>query len=156
MGMQFVTQADGETSQEETFSAKVAHRIREERERLGLNQDEFGPLAGVKRATQIFYEANSRQPNTRYFGHLEQNGIDIAFILCGSRSLPKYNDHASLHYKAEMLWTAFSASIKIANPSASSESIEASLAAFKALCAVCSSQSDPDVLEELRSRLRDK
>lgn len=149
-----MTCIDDDASQDETFSAKVANRIREERERLGLSQEEFAPLARIKRATQIFYESNSRHPSTRYFGHLEQNGIDIAFILFGSRSLPTYNDQDWLHFKDEMLWEAYSASIKIGNPSASSESIEASLAAFKAFCAVFSNQSEPDVLEELKSRLR--
>lgn len=138
----------------ETYSAEVSRRIREERERLGLNQEEFGVRAEVGRATQIFYEAGSRFPTTKYFGALEQHGIDTVYLLTGSRSKSTYSDLEWLHFKPEALWAAFSAAISIGNPSASQATVESSLAAFKAFCAIGTDHSDPNLFKDLATRLK--
>ena len=149
-----MTLNSAEITPDKSLSVMIAQRIREERERLGLSQVEFSQMAHIKRSTQIYYEAGTRYPGTKYFECLEQSGIDVTYLLTGQRSLTTYNEKEWLHFKSDALWDAFSAAIKITNPSASSDSIAASLAAFKALCLVCYDQSDPLIVEDFVSRMR--
>ncbi|PMZ04636.1 transcriptional regulator [Pseudomonas sp. FW306-02-F02-AA] len=67
---------------------RVGERLREERERLGLNQTEFGVLLGVSRGTQKNYELGANSLDLRYVAALEEHGADAAFILTGRRSTP--------------------------------------------------------------------
>jgi transcriptional regulator with XRE-family HTH domain len=67
---------------------RVGERLREERERLGLNQTEFGELLGVSRGTQKNYELGASSLDLRYVAALEERGIDAAFVLTGRRSTP--------------------------------------------------------------------
>lgn len=130
-----------------SYSEQVAQRIRLERERLGLTQAAFAEMAGVGRASQIFYENNDRYPDTAYFEKLAQHNIDVPYLLSGQRSQSTYDDADWLHFKSEVLWEVFTASLKIGQPT---QSAEASLAAFKAFCAVYSERNDEGALAELR------
>ena len=67
---------------------QVGERLREERERLGLNQTEFGALLGVSRGTQKNYEQGANSLDLRYVAALEDCGVDAAFVLTGRRSTP--------------------------------------------------------------------
>ena len=44
----------------------IAERLREERARLGMNQDAFAAAAGVQRRTQVNYERGERSPDCAY------------------------------------------------------------------------------------------
>lgn len=134
----------------DTYSLQVAQRIRVERERLGLTQATFAEMAGIGRATQIFYENNDRNPDTAYFEKLSEHGIDIIYLLSGHRTLSTYNDADWLHFKSEVLWEVFSASLAIGHPKMNPQSMEASLAAFKAFCSVYSERKDEGALQEIR------
>lgn len=59
------------------------HRLRRERDRLGLTQDDFGRLGGVKRLTQYLYEQDSRVPDLRYLMRLAEAGVDVVYLLLG-------------------------------------------------------------------------
>lgn len=67
---------------------RVGERLREERERLGLNQTEFGVLLGVSRGTQKNYELGASSLDLRYVTSLEERGVDAAYVLTGRRSTP--------------------------------------------------------------------
>lgn len=134
----------------DSYSVQVAQRIRIERERLGLTQAAFAEMAGVGRATQIFYENNDRNPDTAYFEKLSEHGIDITYLLSGHRTQSTYNDADWLHFKSEVLWEVFSASLAIGHPTENTQSMEASLAAFKAFCSVYSERKDEGALQEIR------
>lgn len=67
---------------------QVGERLREERERLGLNQTEFGALVGVSRGTQKNYELGANSLDLRYVAALEEKGVDAAFVLTGRRATP--------------------------------------------------------------------
>ena len=67
---------------------RVGERLREERERLGLNQTEFGVRLGVSRGTQKNYELGASSLDLRYVSALEEQGADAAYILTGQRSTP--------------------------------------------------------------------
>lgn len=71
-------------------------RIKEERERLGLTQDEFGALGGVKRLAQSNYEGGKREPGASYFALLKSGGVDVEYIQTGKRTKPIGGNSASL------------------------------------------------------------
>jgi transcriptional regulator with XRE-family HTH domain len=61
-------------------------RLREERERLGLSQTEFGQIGGVKKVAQINYEKGVRQPDAAYLAAIAAAGVDVLYVLTGQRS----------------------------------------------------------------------
>lgn len=64
------------------------YRLREERERLGLNQAEFGAVGGVKKLAQINYEKGERHPDSAYLAAIAAAGADVLYILTGQREGP--------------------------------------------------------------------
>ncbi|HEL3749990.1 TPA: helix-turn-helix transcriptional regulator [Stenotrophomonas maltophilia] len=59
-------------------------RLRDERTRLGLTQEAFGALGGVRKQAQIKYENGTRKPDSSYFEGIAAAGADIGYILTGS------------------------------------------------------------------------
>jgi transcriptional regulator with XRE-family HTH domain len=64
----------------------IGARLKEERGRLDLSQSDFGELGGVKKLTQIAYEQGGRVPDARYLVALAEQGVDIAYVLLGTRT----------------------------------------------------------------------
>jgi len=60
-------------------------RLRAERTRLGLNQTDFGALAGVTKKTQMLYEAGERVPDASYLAAIADAGADICLIITGQQ-----------------------------------------------------------------------
>jgi len=65
----------------------IGVRLREERERLGLNQTQFSDLSGVSKTTQVNYEQGTRKPDAAYLSAIAGAGADVQYILTGRRSL---------------------------------------------------------------------
>lgn len=63
-------------------------RLREERERLGMSQEAFGAMAGVRKQAQLLYEKGERSPDARYLSAIAAAGTDVLYILTGQRSVP--------------------------------------------------------------------
>jgi len=61
-------------------------RLKEERERLGFNQEAFGAIGGVKRVAQGNYEKGDRSPDVSYLAAIAKVGADIQYIVTGVRS----------------------------------------------------------------------
>lgn len=66
----------------------LGERLREERERLGLSQEAFGEVGGVKKLAQRNYEKGNRQPDAGYLTAIAAIGVDVMYLLSGSRSAP--------------------------------------------------------------------
>lgn len=64
----------------------LGERLREERERLGLNQEELGQIGGVNRNTQGKYEKGERSPDAAYMAALSAAGVDMLYVVTGTRS----------------------------------------------------------------------
>lgn len=64
----------------------VGARLKEERNRLGLTQEEFASLSGNTRRTQTNYENNSRSPDADYLSSIAKAGADVGYILTGIRT----------------------------------------------------------------------
>ncbi|WP_122300423.1 helix-turn-helix transcriptional regulator [Pseudomonas syringae] len=63
-------------------------RLREERERLGLSQQELADLCGVTMRSQRNYEKGERQPDTSYLEPFAQAGGDLLYIITGQTLKP--------------------------------------------------------------------
>ena len=63
----------------------IGSRLREERERLGLNQEGFGQLGGVRKQAQLLYEKDERKPDSDYLVAVAAAGVDVLFVLTGRR-----------------------------------------------------------------------
>jgi transcriptional regulator with XRE-family HTH domain len=63
----------------------IGERLAVERKRMGLDQEEFGALGGVKRNAQLAYEKNRRPVNSDYLERLGAAGVDLFYIMTGDR-----------------------------------------------------------------------
>lgn len=64
---------------------QVGNRLRDERLRIGLSQDEFAAVGGVSRRSQSAYEADERSPDANYLLAVRDLGVDIFYVLTGER-----------------------------------------------------------------------
>lgn len=67
-------------------------RLRQERERLGLSQEEFAHRLGVTRVTQNYYENGSRDPGLSYLSAFGRNNCDLLYLLFAEKSEREYVD----------------------------------------------------------------
>lgn len=66
-------------------SEAFGDRLRLERKRIGMSQEEFGRACGVVRKSQISYEAGTRSPNADYLQCAHRQGVDVTFLITGER-----------------------------------------------------------------------
>ena len=64
----------------------IGFRLREERERLGLNQSDFAEKAGATRKSQFNYETDARRPDADYLAAIAAAGADVLYVLTGQRT----------------------------------------------------------------------
>lgn len=65
------------------MSGDLGLRLKEERQRLNLDQVAFAELGGVKKNTQIAYEKGDTSPSAAYLLRLEEHGVDATYVLTG-------------------------------------------------------------------------
>jgi transcriptional regulator with XRE-family HTH domain len=71
-------------------------RLKEERERLGFNQEAFGAIGGVKRLAQGNYEKGERAPDLNYLAAISKVGADVLYIVTGAHSSALVGEDALL------------------------------------------------------------
>lgn len=64
----------------------IGERLKEERERLGLNQTDFAALAGASKNTQYNYEKGERSPDANYLAAAAVQGVDVLYVITGART----------------------------------------------------------------------
>ncbi len=64
----------------------IGERLKEERERLGLNQTEFAAQAGASKNTQYNYEKGERSPDATYLAAADVMGVDVLYVVTGRRT----------------------------------------------------------------------
>lgn len=74
-------------TQNETFLPGFGERLKEERKRLALNQDEFAERAGIKRLAQLQYEKEAREPRTSYLAAIGAMGVSLSYVIFGKRAV---------------------------------------------------------------------
>ena len=61
-------------------------RLREERERLGVDQEQMAKAGGVGKRTYCYYEAGERNPDSEFLAAISAAGADVLYILTGQRT----------------------------------------------------------------------
>ena len=61
-------------------------RLKQERQRLCMNQDDFAEVGGVKKRAQISYEKDERSPDAAYLSALLKIGVDVWYVMTGNAS----------------------------------------------------------------------
>ena len=74
---------------------EVGARLKQERERQGMSQTDFGQIGGVKRGSQLEYESGKRPFDIQYLLSLIRTGVDPHFILTGRRASDGLNEDQS-------------------------------------------------------------
>lgn len=74
-------------SSEPLSERSVGDRLRDERVRLNLKQEDLAQVGGVNRNTQGSYERGARHPDTAYLTAVAGLGVDIAYVVTGQRYL---------------------------------------------------------------------
>jgi transcriptional regulator with XRE-family HTH domain len=64
---------------------EIAERLREERKRLGLSQEEMAKLGGVTARSQRNYESGARLPDAAYLAAIGVRDVDLQYVLSGIR-----------------------------------------------------------------------
>jgi transcriptional regulator with XRE-family HTH domain len=86
-GIQRQRAADQVNTQEEsTDLVNVPARLRSCRKKMGVKQAEFAALGGVVLNSQSRYETGATEPNATYLARLASNGVDVLWILTGTRA----------------------------------------------------------------------
>lgn len=73
----------------------VHERLREEREARGVTQVEFADQMGVSRSTQLRLENGRGLPELDYLKMAGELGLDVQFILTGTRPEGQAKSRAS-------------------------------------------------------------
>lgn len=60
--------------------------LRQERNRLKLSQSALGAIGGVETNAQGNYENGTRSPKAHYLVRIAEAGVDLNFVLSGSKS----------------------------------------------------------------------
>ncbi len=66
---------------------EIGLRLKTERLRLRMSQRAFGEVGGVLGNAQANYERGERSPTAYYLVRLIKIGVDISYILTGTRSI---------------------------------------------------------------------
>lgn len=64
----------------------IGKRLRTERERLGLSQEQLATVAGTNRITPSRYEGGAHLPTLAFLAAIEEAGIDVGYVLEGKRN----------------------------------------------------------------------
>ncbi|MCX7208076.1 MAG: helix-turn-helix transcriptional regulator [Proteobacteria bacterium] len=63
----------------------IEERLKDERKRLGFNQEEFAAFAGVTRRPYADWEAGKTSPTALQLSALAAIGVDVMYIITGQR-----------------------------------------------------------------------
>lgn len=63
-------------------------RLKQERQRLHMNQTEFAGSGGVQKQAQFTYEKGLRYPDASYLARIAEIGVDVLYLLTGRASDP--------------------------------------------------------------------
>lgn len=74
----------------------IGQRLKDERIRIGLNQEQIAALAGLKRMAQVRYEQGVRFPDAAYLQIVGEAGVDVAYVVTGRTGNALSDDESEL------------------------------------------------------------
>lgn len=66
---------------------EIGQRLKAERRRLNLSQEELAVAGGIRRSTLYQYERGDRRPSLDFLLKTASAGVDLNFIIFGQRSV---------------------------------------------------------------------
>lgn len=82
---------------------EFAVRLKTLRESLGLSQEQFAELVGVKRVSQYLYEVGDRLPTLEYLFKAHKAGIDVVHLLMGTQVEPSGHPRSRIPSKDQFV-----------------------------------------------------
>lgn len=73
-------------------------RLQEERDRLGLTQEELAQRADITRVSQARYETGTRIPDAEYLALVAAVGVDVGYLLTGHHTPPRPDSPENLQF----------------------------------------------------------
>ena len=64
----------------------VGQRLKNERQRLAMTQADFASVGGIASNAQVLYEKGVRQPRADYLSALDAIGVDVLYVITGTRT----------------------------------------------------------------------
>lgn len=65
----------------------IGKRLRDERERLQLSQEQLAAIAGTNRITPSRYEGGTHLPTITFLAAVAEAGVDVGYVLDGKRNV---------------------------------------------------------------------
>lgn len=65
---------------------EFSDRLKRERARIGMTQDQLASACGVSKRAQANYESGERFPDARYLAAAEEAGVDLQFLVSGRKT----------------------------------------------------------------------
>lgn len=66
----------------------IGERLKKERLRLKISQENLGKIGGVSKRSQINYEQGISLPDASYLALVSEVGVDILFVVTGASKIP--------------------------------------------------------------------
>lgn len=63
--------------------SSFGHRLRMERQRLGISQEQVAEATGMKRTSQWSYESDRSMPSVEFLAGVARLGMNVSFLLAG-------------------------------------------------------------------------
>ncbi|WP_175772408.1 helix-turn-helix domain-containing protein [Paraburkholderia phenazinium] len=73
-----------------------ADRLKEERLRVGMSQEQLALAVGMSKGTQTHYETGKRMPDVTYLAAVNELGLDAAYIVTGQFAQAGLPEHEHL------------------------------------------------------------
>lgn len=83
---------DGRFSVSPDIAVTLGDRLRQERVRLNMSQQDLGAIGGVKTDAQYKYERSLRIPKADYLAEIAKVGVDILYVITGNTAPTVSND----------------------------------------------------------------
>lgn len=128
------------------------HRLKLERTRLGLTQENFAALGGVKRVSQHLYEQDVRVPDLNYLQRLVEHGVDMLYLVLGHKATSPLPDQ--LVMPAPLLSDIYTVVDEFGRDIAGDPlPLSERLKLFQFLCAAVADSHAQENVEDLRRKL---
>ncbi len=122
----------------------LPERLRLERKRMGLSQEDFGKLGNVSKTAQYLYESARNWPTLEYLETLRMGGVDVAYIASGIRSSHQTDDWPILKNAFLLVHHSLAKNQEV------SFTPEQLFEAFKALVDAATGATRPELLTNLK------
>ena len=122
---------------------EIGQRLKEERRRLGLSQEEFATAGGIRRSTLYQYERGDRRPSLDFLLKTVSAGVDLNFMIFGKRDVRLVDEIRLERRTLDQIYAIVDRYAR--DPRGRALAIEHRQDLFRQLCAIVEQQPEEDV-----------